>query len=361
MVQKLHQSFKGLLDIIRCLEAHSTLQESPGEPGCDLPRMVTTLMIWSDATQLMTFGNAKLWLVYMYFRNKSKYYHCKPSHHLSNHMAYFQKLLDAFKDFVGTHTEGKGVGHECMTHCHHKLFQAQWRILLDHKFLEAYEHGIIILCCDSIKCRFYLHIFTYSTDYPEKVLIATILQLGGCPCLQCLIQRTRLHHLGMAHDRQQHMTLAHFDTSRSPLVATACSLIYEKHYGVDSTAVETILKPYLWVPTSNAFLDTLAPFRFNIFVALVVDLLHEVELGVQCMLLVHLLRILTALDKDLINKLDERSARYFTVAFQAKLTFDRYRKVPLFGPATIRWFSLNVSKMLNMAAQNFKDLLQVCT
>lgn len=80
------------------------------------------------------------------------------------------------------------------------------------------------------------------------------------------------------------------------------------------------------------------------------------------MILVHLLRIITALDKDLINKLDERSARYsFTTALQAKLTFDRYRKVPSFGPATIRRFSSNVSEMSNMAARNFEDLLQVCT
>ncbi|KIK34655.1 hypothetical protein CY34DRAFT_97579 [Suillus luteus UH-Slu-Lm8-n1] len=323
------------------IEAHSTFQESPGEPGCDLPRVVAGLMIWSDATQLTTFGNAKLWPVYMYFGNESKYRRCKPSCHLGNHVAYFQKLPDAFKDFAGAHTKGKGVGRECMTHCHRELFQAQWRILLDHEFLEAYEHGIIILCCDSIKRRFYPRIFTYSADYPEKVLIATIRQLGGCPCSRCLIPKTRLHHLGMVRDRQQRATLACSDTSRSPLVATARSLIYEKHYGIDSMAVETILKADSWVPTSNAFLDSLAPFGFNVFIALVVDLLHEVELGVWRMLLVHLLRILTALDKDLINKLDER-----------------YRKVPSFGQATIRRFSSNVSELSNMAARNYEDLLQ---
>lgn len=39
---------------------------------------------------------------------------------------------------------------------------------------------------------------------------------------------------------------------------------------------------------------------------LVIDLLHEVELGVWRMLLIHLLRILFALDKDLVNELDKR-------------------------------------------------------
>jgi hypothetical protein len=34
------------------LDAHRVLQELPGEPGCDLPRVVAGLMFWSDATQL---------------------------------------------------------------------------------------------------------------------------------------------------------------------------------------------------------------------------------------------------------------------------------------------------------------------
>lgn len=83
-----------------------------------------------------------------------------------------------------------------------------------------------------------------------RVLIATIWQLGGCLCSQCPIPKTRLHHLGMVRDRQQRATLVRSDTSRSPLVATARSLIYEKHYGIDSVAVETILKADSWVPTS---------------------------------------------------------------------------------------------------------------
>lgn len=74
------------------MDAHRELQASPGEPGCDLPRVVTALMFWSDATQLTTFGNARLWPVYMYFGNESKYRRCKPSCHLANHVAYFQKV-----------------------------------------------------------------------------------------------------------------------------------------------------------------------------------------------------------------------------------------------------------------------------
>lgn len=47
------------------------------------------------------------------------------------------------------------------------------------------------------------------------------------------------------------------------------------------------------------------------FIVLVVDLLHEFELGVWRMLLIHLLRILCAFNKELIHELDRRCAKYF--------------------------------------------------
>jgi len=41
-------------------------------------------------------------------------------------------------------------------------------VLLDDEFMEAWKHGIVIVCCDGIKRRFYPRIFVYSADYPEK-------------------------------------------------------------------------------------------------------------------------------------------------------------------------------------------------
>jgi hypothetical protein len=74
------------------IDAHRELQDSPGEPGCDLPRVVIALMFWSDATQLTAFGNAKLWPLYLFFGNESKYSRCKPTCHLCEHVAYFQTV-----------------------------------------------------------------------------------------------------------------------------------------------------------------------------------------------------------------------------------------------------------------------------
>jgi hypothetical protein len=78
------------------IDAHAALQESPREPNCDLERVVVALMFWSDATQLTNFGNAKLWPLYMFFGNDSKYRRCKPSAHCCEHVAYFETVSPTF-------------------------------------------------------------------------------------------------------------------------------------------------------------------------------------------------------------------------------------------------------------------------
>ena len=72
--------------------AHQDLQSSPCKPGCDLPRVIVALMFWSDAMHLSTFGSAKLWPVYMFFGNESKYCHCMPTQNLCEHVAYFENV-----------------------------------------------------------------------------------------------------------------------------------------------------------------------------------------------------------------------------------------------------------------------------
>lgn len=115
--------------------------------------------------------------------------------------------------------------------------------------------------------RFYPRIFTYSADYPEKcvneqvslystdsyltrVLIATVRNLGGCPCPRCLIPKDRIQNMGRPQDRLQRETLERNDEKRGAMVNAARSLIYEKDFAVGSAAVERILKPQSWVPTS---------------------------------------------------------------------------------------------------------------
>ena len=68
------------------------LQDSPREPGCNLQCCVIAIMFFSDKTHLMSFRTAKLEQGCLHLRNESKYKQSKPSHHLANHVVYFQEV-----------------------------------------------------------------------------------------------------------------------------------------------------------------------------------------------------------------------------------------------------------------------------
>jgi hypothetical protein len=82
------------------IEAHHELQESPGEPGCELPRVVIGLMFASDGTQLTSFSTAKLWPVYLMIGNESKDRRSKPSCHAFEHVAYLETVCDGFMQMI---------------------------------------------------------------------------------------------------------------------------------------------------------------------------------------------------------------------------------------------------------------------
>ena len=92
---------------------------------------------------------------------------------------------------------------------------------MDTAFVEGCTDGMTILCSDGIERVFFLHIMTYSTDYPKKwvdqlsnckfghcithrALLATIKNLRCNPCPQCLIRKENIHNLGTAADAMQH-------------------------------------------------------------------------------------------------------------------------------------------------------------
>ncbi|KAF7967740.1 hypothetical protein HWV62_33264 [Athelia sp. TMB] len=288
------------------VEAHNALQDAPGEPGCSLPRVVTALMLDSDATHLTTSGDAKLWPCYLWFGNESKYRRSKPTNKLCNHVAYFQTLPDRFKDFATEHCGDRGPSKKLLTHCRRELFHAQWEILLDAEFLEAYEHGIVVTTRKNID----------RLGTPEDVRVRS--------------ERARVD-----------------DLVQRRKVEKARNYIFKKHLAISSKKVEDELKEISLTPTDNAFSKRLAPLGlgFNLYLALVVDLMHEFELGVWKSLFMHILRILEAHAKkegtNVTNMLDAR-----------------YRQVPSFGRDTIRRFSNNVSELKQLAARDYEDLLQ---
>lgn len=122
----------------------------------------------------------------------------------------------------------------------------------------------------------------------------------------------------------QRDVLVRRDTAeRCKKILCARQLIYEGHYVVDTPQVEALLKAESLVPTivcfprlsklvvlsmivKNAFAERLGPTGFDFFRMLVVDLLHEFELGVWKSILVHLLRILDSLKGTVLAELDRR-------------------------------------------------------
>jgi hypothetical protein len=108
------------------------------------------------------------------------------------------------------------------------------------------------------------------------------------------------------------------------LINAARHRIYKQGYAVKAKCVEELLKPtslvptqvntiqypleicLLILPTQTAFSKFAGP-AFNIYKILVVDLLHEVELGVWKAILQHLIRMLYSLGVDYVQELDKRS------------------------------------------------------
>lgn len=168
------------------LEADEEIQRLQPEPGCKLPRAVAGFMFSSDGLQLSNFGDASLWPGYAAFANQSKWERGKPSSQGIHTFAHFPKvsitflpspvyylcisgsqLPDKIQDFLAS-LPASARKKVVLTHCKRELMQGCWAILLDDDFLEAYVHGIVVVCGDGIARRLYPRILIYSADYPEK-------------------------------------------------------------------------------------------------------------------------------------------------------------------------------------------------
>ena len=125
--------------------------------------------------------------------------------------------------------------------------------------------------------------------------------------------------------RQRQLLVRTDDDSRREKVLRARELIYERNYAVNTPKIEELLRDHSLVPTTvsedasisaliwrtntvmkNAFSDKLSAFGFNLFLMLVVDLLHEFELGMWKAIFIHLLRILDSFKDGKLHELDRR-------------------------------------------------------
>ncbi|KIK36743.1 hypothetical protein CY34DRAFT_93881 [Suillus luteus UH-Slu-Lm8-n1] len=324
------------------LEAQDDLQKLPKVSGCSLERVIAGLLFFSDATHLANFGTAKAWPLYVYFGNLMKYLRSSLTSGSCHLVGFLPSLPDRIKDVISSLPRVSKTGMASLhTHCRRELFHACWEVLLDAEFLYAYRHGIVTKCADGIIRRVYPRIFTYSADYPEKALIATIKDMGLCPCPRCLMPKGLFSYLGLRKDMKSHLqNLRVYVTTK---VVKAREFIYAFGNTVDGAKVEDALGEGSWVPILNQFVEKLGPLGLNPFRMLVVDLMHKCELGTWKALFTHLLRLLYALPEglQLVATLDER-----------------FRQVPTYHSGVICRFANNTSEMKKLAARDFEDILQ---
>ncbi|TEB23984.1 hypothetical protein FA13DRAFT_1577104, partial [Coprinellus micaceus] len=318
--QKTHRVHSEVYDSDAFIEEHDHIQRAknpPEDPNCKREKVVAAIMLWSDSTHLANFGTAKLWPVYMFLGNLSKYVRALPNSGACQHVAYIPSLPDSLQDDLSQwHSKFSAKSHraDLMTHCRRELMHGIWRILLsDEEFLHAYKYGIVIKCIDGIERRVFPRIFTYSADYPEKqvlvsilihfttdidftrVLLATIRDKGLCGCPRCLIPKEKFQFMGRVRDL--HLRVAQSRTFLWERVDVARFFIYKRGHGIKSARVEDLLKETSSVPTVNAFVENLGR-DFPLARMMVPDFMHEFELGVWKLLFAHLIRLLYAVSPD---------------------------------------------------------------
>ncbi|TFK17089.1 hypothetical protein FA15DRAFT_605762 [Coprinopsis marcescibilis] len=289
------------------MEAHEELQRSPQVPGCTSERVIAGLMFWSDMIKLTEFGPTKLWPCYMFFGNESKYRHVKTNLHLGEHVAYFDSLSDDFKDYLRKRAGGKLPPADLIMHCGREMFHAQWAILLDQDLIDAMTNGVVLLCHDGIERRFYPRIFTYSADYPEKVAISLIKQGGAYPCTRCLISKSNLHNMGLPEDEEFRKAHPRLNDRTNQIMLSKALKDVKAGFSVTGDKVGHMARIGLCFPFS-AFHSHLKELDFDIFPALVVDLLHEFKIGVWKSTFKHLIQLLLATKggQAVVAKFDQR-------------------------------------------------------
>jgi hypothetical protein len=88
--------------------------------------------------------------------------------HLSSSATYVVLKIPDSIDEILVDIASKTRRPALKTHCRRELMHEVWCLLMDDVFLQAYRHGIVIVCIDGVTRRVYPRIFTYSADYPEK-------------------------------------------------------------------------------------------------------------------------------------------------------------------------------------------------
>ena len=327
----------------------------PGHP--QIESVVVMLMLESDATHLADFGTASLWPIYVLFGNMSKYDRSQTSEFAACHLAYLPKVshsppLLVLANHPATssqmtlqiHTRRSSVSHPLMTSspiAGGSCITLWWSAFSRASLRRFIRRGLLFCSLmESTAVSFHgstatqqttqRSIASPSTNYiPQqllttvtRVLIANIKNLGKCPCPRCLVQLGEVRDLGKAVDKQRRDDIRRPTHKLFRIIKKARKAIF-KGFKVSGTRVERLLEGGSRVAVNvghpcqhsclcttdrnalqNAFMACFSDL--NVYSLLVVDLLHEVELGVWKALFTHIVRMLQFHSPSAIAIFDER-------------------------------------------------------
>ena len=115
--------------------------------------------------------------------------------------------------------------------------------------MEAHEHGLLVMYGDMTLRRIFPRFFTYSADYPEKVLLSCIKFLGKHPCPWCLITKDNIHKMGSKIDRLHRKSTLRTDSeNRQSAITKVRDWIFRLGRPVNSSTFEPLLGPESAVP-----------------------------------------------------------------------------------------------------------------
>ncbi|KAL1937168.1 hypothetical protein VTO73DRAFT_14510 [Trametes versicolor] len=323
-------------------QEYAKLRSRPRNPD-DAPSVeynILPIVAWSDATLLALFGSAKLWPIYLYIANISKYIRGMPTEFVAQHVAYIPELPDELLDYYREVYKTSPTA-ETLRWLKSELMQRIWVKLLDDDFLKAYQHGVLTECADGVVRRLFPRFFTYSADYPEKALLTAIKNLGRCPCSRCLV---KLKDIADSRSTADNIPKRTDTVAWRTKIKRTRKWLFTRGLTMTSKRIRDVLDARSLIPIQSAFSIRLGEVDpdFNVYDLLAPDFMHEFELGVWKGTFAHLIRLLHAQGPAAVQEFDRRM-----------------RLMPTFGRDTIRRFRKNVSRQSRVAARDFEDYLIV--
>ncbi|KAH9938879.1 uncharacterized protein BXZ73DRAFT_99940 [Epithele typhae] len=311
------------------------LPRNPADKA-DMEYGIIPMILWSDATHLANFSDAKMWPVYLYFAHLCKYTRGRPTEFTAHHIAYIPSLPDTIQEAYAN-IFGKPPTEEIMRFLKRDLFQQIWLRLMNTDFMEAYEKGVVYQCTDGVTQRMFPRLFAYAADYPEKILATALKPLSTHPCPTCLTTMDQCSEAGSHEDMKRRSELARTDGPELHDVITAARKLLFKGYSIVSDRVRDLLKQFSLNPIRSAFSTRLAPHGVNSYDLFAPDIMHEFELGVWKGTFHHVMRMLDCLGNPIVEEFNTR--------------------MPTFGNYRIRKVMGNIASRKGLAARDYEAFL----